>query len=254
LRNADGFGHTGYDKRNNMIRAYMNWSGGKDSSLCLHRVRQEGRYNLSCLLTSMNAAHNRISMHGVQRALLEEQARAVGLPLHTIELPEHTTTEVYATAMLKKVQELKAAGMQCAVFGDIFLEDLRQYREQQLMAAGIEAVFPLWMQDTGELMRRFLAEGFKAIVVCVNEQYLDQSFCGRLIDEDFVRDLPAGTDVCGENGEYHSFVFDGPIFQYPVSFEKGEVVRRTYPAPQSADPAAPKEYGFYFCDLLPPAL
>jgi uncharacterized protein (TIGR00290 family) len=234
-----------------MIKAYMNWSGGKDSSLCLHRVWQQQQYAVQCLLTSVNAVHNRISMHGVRRSLLEAQARAIGLPLRTIELPEQTTTETYNDILLQTAQSLQAEGLQHALFGDIFLEDLRRYREQQLAEAGISAVFPLWQENTATLMHEFLGLGFKAIIVCVNEQLLDQSFCGRLIDETFVRDLPSGVDVCGENGEYHSFVFDGPIFQQPVAFQKGEVIRRTYPAPQTGNPAAPAEYGFYFCDLLP---
>jgi len=235
----------------------MNWSGGKDSSLCLHKILQDERYNVNCLLTSVNAAHDRISMHGVRRELLNEQAKSIGLPLHTIELPEQPGMLEYEQAMLQQVTNLKAAGYTNAVFGDIFLEDLKVYREQKLATVDIQCVFPLWKISTQDLMNEFLALGFKAIIVCVNEKFLDRSFCGRLIDDSFVRDLPPGVDVCGENGEYHSFVFDGPIFNYPIPYTKGEIVYRHYEAPQTSDNTCnpmdqPSTYGFYFCDLLKP--
>lgn len=234
----------------------MNWSGGKDSSLCLHYVMQEKKFEVSCLLTSVNAVHDRISMHGVRRGLLQTQAEAVGLPLETIELPEQPGMEEYERAMQTKVAQLRADGMSHAIFGDIFLEDLKRYREEKLQSAGIECVFPLWKISTQELMQSFLQVGFKAIIVCVNEKMLDKSFCGRLIDEAFVRDLPPGVDVCGENGEYHSFVFDGPIFKQPIPFNKGEIIYRKYSAPQTNNDTCnpmnqPSAYGFYFCDLLP---
>lgn len=235
----------------------MNWSGGKDSSLCLHKILQDERYNVNCLLTSVNAAHDRISMHGVRRELLNEQAKSIGLPLHTIELPEQPGMLEYEQAMLQQVTNLKAAGYTNAVFGDIFLEDLKVYREQKLATVDIQCVFPLWKISTQDLMNEFLTLGFKAIIVCVNEKFLDRSFCGRLIDDSFVRDLPPGVDVCGENGEYHSFVFDGPIFNYPIPYTKGEIVYRHYEAPQTSDNTCnpmdqPSTYGFYFCDLLKP--
>ncbi|WP_245999590.1 adenine nucleotide alpha hydrolase [Paraflavitalea soli] len=238
-------------------KAYMNWSGGKDSSLCLHKILQDERYSVDSLLTSVNAAHDRISMHGVRRELLNEQARSIGLPLHTIELPEQPGMQEYEQAMMQQVTALKAAGYTNAVFGDIFLEDLKIYREQKLATADIRCVFPLWKIPTQHLMNEFLALGFKAIIVCVNEKFLDRSFCGRLINDSFVRDLPPGVDVCGENGEYHSFVFDGPIFNYPIPYTKGEIVYRHYGAPQTSDNSCnpmdqPSTYGFYFCDLLKP--
>lgn len=238
-----------------MINTYMNWSGGKDSSLALNRLLQNKDYNVSHLLTSVNSAHDRISMHGVRRSLLETQADAIGIPLQTIELPEQPSMEAYEAAMMNTIAALKTAGLTHAAFGDIFLEDLKVYREQKLASAGIECVFPIWKIDTAELMKEFLSLGFKAIIVCVNEQYLDKSFCGRLIDESFVRDLPPNVDVCGENGEYHSFVFDGPIFKYPIAYSKGEIVTRGYHAPANTDSNnkmdQPSAYNFYFCDLLP---
>lgn len=229
-----------------MIRAYMNWSGGKDSSLCLHRVMEERQYAVDCLLTSVNAFHDRVSMHGVRRELLELQAASIGLPLQTIELPEQPGMEEYEQAMMGKVGYLKNKGCTHALFGDIFLEDLRKYREEKLQQLDISCVFPLWKISTSQLMASFLQSGFKAIIVCVNDRFLDKSFCGRLIDDAFLRDLPDNVDPCGENGEYHSFVFDGPLFKDPVFFQKGNIVYRDYKAPSQA-PAA----GFYFCDLLP---
>jgi uncharacterized protein (TIGR00290 family) len=252
-----------------MISAYMNWSGGKDSSLCLHRVMQEGEYRIDCLLTSVNAFHDRISMHGVRRDLLIAQAASIGIPLETVELPEQPDMAQYERGIAEKVGQLKGRGCTHALFGDIFLEDLRRYREEKLQAAGIRCTFPLWKADTTELLHEFIRSGFKAVLVCVNSRWLDKSFCGRLIDDSLLRDLPGNVDPCGENGEYHSFVFDGPIFRRPVSFQKGEVVYREYRAPVTGgspsaggpavgdsaagqcftDPAAPS--GFYFCDLLP---
>jgi uncharacterized protein (TIGR00290 family) len=222
----------------------MNWSGGKDSSLCLHRALQSGHLAVDYLLTSVNAFHNRISMHGVRRELLEAQADSIRIPLQTVELPEQPGMAEYEEVMMEKVQSLKSQGCTHAIFGDIFLEDLRRYREEQLEKLGIRCEFPLWKLSTRQLVTDFIREGFKAIIVCVNEQYLDKRFCGRLIDESFLSDLPENVDPCGENGEYHSFVFEGPIFTYPIPFKKGDVVHRQYRAPGDA------QYGFYFMDLL----
>lgn len=240
-----------------MIKAYMNWSGGKDSSLALWKVLEEKKYDVRHLLTSVNAAHNRISMHGVRRELLELQAAAIGISLTTIELSEQPTMGEYETEMLQAVTKLKSKGIEHSIFGDIFLEDLRKYREENLKQANINCVFPLWKTDTKKLMQDFLQAGFKAIVVSINKKYLDKSFCGRLIDESFCNDLPANVDVCGENGEYHSFVFDGPIFRYPIPFIKGEIVYKEYKAPKDASDTChqpvsgnDKQYGFYFCDLI----
>jgi uncharacterized protein (TIGR00290 family) len=237
------------------IKAYMNWSGGKDSSLCLQRMLRDKAYSVDCLLTNINSVHDRVSMHGVRRVLLEEQCRSIGIALKTVELPEMPGMQDYERLMQEAVVSLKQEGYTTAIFGDIFLEDLRKYRESKLAGAGVQTLFPLWAVPTRQLMEEFLASGFRAVVVCVNEQYLSADFCGRLIDESFVRDLPANVDICGENGEYHSFVFDGPVFRYPVPFQKGEVVRRTYPVPKNAGDACTlsvqeAEYGFHFCDLL----
>lgn len=234
-------------------KTYINWSSGKDCALCLYKVLQRQSHDVVRLLTTINAAHNRISMHGVHRDLLIAQSRALRIPLQTIELPEMPGMQEYELQMLNAVNELKDEGCTHALFGDIFLEDLRTWRENKLREAGIVADFPLWKIPTKELIEEFLNLGFRAIVVCVNAQYLDKSFCGREINRSFINDLPSNVDPCGENGEFHSFVFDGPIFREAIPLEKGEVVYRTYPAPKSNDDCfketEPEEVGFYFCDL-----
>ena len=224
------------------ISAYMNWSGGKDSSLTLHKVLEDPAYKVDSLLTSFNAAYDRVSMHGVRRQLMEAQAASIGIPLQTIELPEQPDMSIYEQAMREKVTSLKEKGCTHAIFGDIFLEDLRRYREEKLESMGVTCIFPLWKIPSVTLMQEFLEKGFKAIIVCVNTKWLDKSFCGRIIDEDFLRDLPADVDPCGENGEYHSFVFDGPVFRYPIPFEKGDIVYKEY---NGLDGPAK----FYFCEL-----
>lgn len=237
-----------------MTRAYFNWSGGKDSALALWKILQDKKIRIEYLLTSINSFHNRISMHGVRRELLEAQVAALNIPLTTIELPEQPSMSDYEAAMIQKLNWLRNQGITHSIFGDIFLEDLKKYREEKLATAGIECIFPIWKRDTKELMREFIAAGFKAIIVCINEKFLEKSFCGRIIDNDFCNDLPAAVDICGENGEFHSFVYDGPIFNKPINFKKGEIVYKEYAVPKTADGnelAPGKNYGFYFCDLLP---
>ncbi|GAA4005619.1 diphthine--ammonia ligase [Hymenobacter fastidiosus] len=228
------------------IPVLLNWSGGKDSALALYHLLHDPRYEVAHLLTSVNAHYQRVAMHGVRVALLEAQAARIGLPLTRLELPETSDMADYERLMQAALAPLRARGIQHSAFGDIFLADLRTYREQQLARVGMQAIFPLWQRSAANILREYLALGFRAIVVCVNEHYLDQSFCGRLLDEEFLRDLPPGVDPCGENGEYHSFVFDAPYFSAPIAFERGEIVRRTYPAPAGAG-----EAGFWYCDLLP---
>lgn len=232
-------------------QAFFNWSGGKDSALALFKATQSGQYDIRRLLTNFNGDNNRVSMHGVRKELMEKQAASIGLPLVTIDLPEEPSMELYEKMMLEKVSSLKKSGCSKAIFGDIFLEDLKAYREKQLNQAGIDCIFPLWKIDTSVLIREFIDAGFKAIIVCVNEQYLDKSFCGNILDESLINDLPQGVDVCGENGEFHSFVFDGPVFKNPILFKKGELVYKQYKAPETGEtPGAGLKYGFWFCDLL----
>jgi len=238
-----------------MHKAYFNWSGGKDSALALYYALQSN-LNIQTLLTNVNAVHNRVSMHGVRRSLLEAQASAIGLPLCTIELPEQPLMSDYEQAVIQKLTALKEANFDSAVFGDIFLEDLKQYREKQLATVGFKAIFPLWKRNTTELMHEFIDLGFKTVVVCIKAEVLDESFAGRVIDKDFLKDLPAQVDPCGENGEFHTFVYDGPIFKKSVAFTVGEKVFREYIAPKDnkdqcfSPQPQPANMGFWFCDLL----
>ncbi|HLJ24970.1 MAG TPA: diphthine--ammonia ligase [Candidatus Acidoferrales bacterium] len=212
------------------------WSGGKDSAMALHALREQGECRVTALLTTITDAYDRISMHGVRRELLERQAESIGLPLHSVRIPPQCINATYEARMKEALEEHFALGVRSVAFGDIFLEDLRQYREKNLAQAGMQAIFPIWKRDTRELAREFLRLGFRAIAVCIDPRVLDASFAGRELDAAFFADLPPGVDPCGENGEFHTFVFDGPIFQSPISCHAGEKVMRD---------------GFYFCDLLP---
>ncbi|WP_343609494.1 diphthine--ammonia ligase [Chryseobacterium oranimense] len=231
-------------------KAVFNWSSGKDSALALYKIQQENKTEITTLLTSINKEFQRISMHGVHVSLLEKQAESMGIPLIKMELPKEPSMEEYRDIMSKTMTDIQSLGITRSVFGDIFLEDLRQYREDQLKAIGMEAVFPLWKQNTTDLIHEFLSLGFKTIVTCVNETYLDKSFAGRVIDRNFINDLPKNVDPCGENGEFHTFTFDGPIFKAPVPFEIGETVKKTYPKPKASPEEEDGEYVFWFCDLI----
>lgn len=231
-------------------KAIFNWSSGKDSSLALYKILEENKYEVTSLLTSINKQFQRISMHGVRVSLLEKQAESLGLPLIKMELPAEPSMEEYREIMRQTMNEIKSTGVTHSVFGDIFLEDLRKYREDQLKTVGMKGVFPLWKDNTSDLIREFLDSGFKTIVTCVNETYLDKSFAGRVIDQDFIKDLPENVDPCGENGEFHTFTFNGPIFKSPVKFEVGEMVKKTYPKPKSEENGEDGEYVFWFCDLM----
>jgi uncharacterized protein (TIGR00290 family) len=212
------------------------WSGGKDSAMALHALGAEKSVRITGLLTTVTDEYDRISMHGVRRALLERQAESLGLPLHAVLIPPQCVNATYEARMKDALEQHLARGVRRVAFGDIFLEDLRVYREQNLAKVGMEAVFPIWKRDTRELARELIRLGFRAIAVCIDPRVLDPCFAGRELDESFFRDLPPGVDPCGENGEFHTFVFDGPIFHTPIHFRAGETVLRD---------------GFYFCDLLP---
>jgi uncharacterized protein (TIGR00290 family) len=212
------------------------WSGGKDSAMALHALQSAREYRVTALLTTVTEEYDRISMHGVRRVLLERQAASIGLPLHAVLIPPQCINATYEARMKQALSEHLARGVERVAFGDIFLEDLRVYREKNLAQIEMRALFPIWKRDTRELARDFVRNGFRAITVCVDPRVLDPSFAGRVLDESFFADLPPGVDPCGENGEFHTFVFDGPVFQTPIHFLIGEKVMRD---------------GFYFCDLLP---
>ncbi|HXE32441.1 MAG TPA: diphthine--ammonia ligase [Verrucomicrobiae bacterium] len=212
------------------------WSGGKDSAMALHTLLRQTDVEIVALLTTVTEGYERISMHGVRRELLERQAQSIGLPLHEVRIPPQCVNPIYEARMEEALRVHLEKGVRKVAFGDIFLEDLRAYREKRLACLGMTALFPIWKRDTRELIRSFHAHRFRAVAVCVDSKVLDPSFAGRELEDSFFRDLPPHADPCGENGEFHTFVFDGPIFQSPIPVRTGEIVNRD---------------GFVFCDLLP---
>lgn len=232
------------------LKTYFNWSTGKDASLAYYYLLKDKNYQIDMLVTSINSHYNRVSMHGLRRELLEKQAEEMGLLLRTIELPEQPTMEVYNTKMEETVSQLKLEGYTHCGFGDIFLEDLRAYREEQLATFDIHGCFPLWKKDTKALLLELLELGFKAVVVCIKSELLDVSFIGRQVDESFINDLPENVDPCGENGEFHTFCYDGPIFKNPIRFSLGEKVYKAYRSPkEDSNSENASSMGFWFCDL-----
>lgn len=229
-------------------KAFINWSSGKDATMALYKMLQEKEYSVEKLFTVVNRENDRISMHGLHRSLLEAQAKAIGIPLEILELNPDPSMDSYNAGMKQKLEKFKSEGFDFTIFGDIFLEDLKVYRENQLKPTGVTPLFPIWKIDSVELLKGFIANGFKAILVCTDAQLLPKEFCGRVIDESFLDDLPEGVDPCGENGEFHTFCFDGPIFKHPVPFTKGEIVYKTYPKPNAKDDS--EEIGFWYCDLF----
>jgi uncharacterized protein (TIGR00290 family) len=224
------------------------WSGGKDSAMALHALLQQKHLRVVALLTTVTegrvpgfvltnpgSTEDRIAMHGVRRELLVRQAKSIGLPLHEVRIPPQCVNSIYEARMEEALRLFYDQGVRKVAFGDIFLEDLRAYREKNLARIGMMALFPIWKRDTRELIQFFHQQRFRAVAACIDSKILDASFAGRELDESFFRDLPASADPCGENGEFHTFVFDGPIFQSPIAFRTGEFVNRD---------------GFVFCDLL----
>jgi uncharacterized protein (TIGR00290 family) len=225
------------------------WSGGKDSAMALYALLQRNDVRVTALLTTITegrvpgfvltnsgSTEERISMHGVRRELLLRQAESIGLSLHEVRIPPQCVNPIYEARMEEALRLHYDQGVRTVAFGDIFLEDLRAYREKNLARMGMTALFPIWKRETRELIRHFHVLRFRAIAACIDSKILDPSFAGRELDESFFTDLPAQADPCGENGEFHTFVFDGPIFHSPLRIQKGEVVNRD---------------GFVFCDLLP---
>ena len=213
------------------------WSGGKDSAMSLHEILMNNSYKLLALLTTITEDYNRISMHGVQAVLLEQQAESIGFPVDKIYITKNATNEEYEEKMRDKLMHYKSQGVSSVVFGDIFLEDLKKYREKKLMSLGMKGIFPVWKRDTTELAHTFIGLGFKAVITCIDSKVLDKKFIGREFDESFLNELPSSVDPCGENGEFHSFVYDGPIFKKELLYEKGDIIL--------------KSNRFYFCDLMP---
>ena len=220
-----------------MKKILYSWSGGKDSAMALHELLKERAYEVAALLTVVTKDYGRISMHGVRQELLESQASALGLPLEKVFITKKSDNKEYELRMKKVLMRYKKLGIEAVAFGDIFLEDLKKYREERLREAGFKGIFPIWKRNTHELAETFIDLGFKAVISCVDSKVLDKRFSGRLFDRQFLSELPSSVDPCGENGEFHSFVYDGPIFKKPVSFRVGETVLR--------------EERFYYTDILP---
>jgi len=219
-----------------MQKLVLSWSGGKDSAMSLYELRRNKQYEIVGLLTTVTQDYDRISMHGVRRILLEQQAESVGVPLRKILIPKACTNEIYERLLTEEMERLKQEGIFKFAFGDIFLQDLKDYREQNLAKVGMQGVFPVWKRNSRELVESFINLCFKSIITTCDPRVIGEEFCGRVIDERFLSELPASVDPAGENGEFHSFTFDGPIFKQPVSFTIGEKVLRD---------------GFWFCDLVP---
>lgn len=225
-------------------KAVFCWSGGKDSALALHRVQQEGKFEVVALLTTLNDNYRRISMHGVREELLDMQAESIGLPLVKVWVKAGSNAE-YEKQMGEALNRLKDEGVTHVIFGDIFLEDLRAYRENNLAKVGLQAHFPLWKQDTKLLIGQFLQEGFETITCCINSNYLEEGFVGRKIDESFISSLPANVDPCGENGEFHTFCYKGPIFKKTIPVAVGEKVFKPL-----TDFGVEREGGFWYAELM----
>lgn len=232
-------------------KALFCWSGGKDSALCLYEVLLEGKYEVKYLLTTINENFKRISMHGVQEELLEKQAAAIGIPLLKMYVKEGSYEE-YERKMEELLLQAKSEGIDHVIFGDIFLEDLRKYREDKLAKIAMNGVFPLWKKNTKELIDHFISLKFKTITCCINDFYLSEEHVGVEIDAKFVESLPNNVDPCGENGEFHTFCFDGPIFKNKIGFNLGEKVYK--PVEVRDDSVCSTDVnpkGFWFCDLIP---
>jgi uncharacterized protein (TIGR00290 family) len=232
-------------------KAIFSWSGGKDSSYCLHKVLSENEFEISYLLTTVNANFKRVSMHGVREELLDKQAGSIDIPLLKVLVSEGTNDE-YERQMHALLIKAKSEGIEHVIFGDIFLDDLRIYRENNLAKVDMKAVFPLWKIDTTELIHDFIAKDFKTITCCVNDAYLNETWVGKEIDKNFVKELPPNVDPCGENGEYHTFCYEGPIFKNKIIFMIGEKIYKPLEIKTTDEFCSPtvKTKGFWFVDLV----
>lgn len=221
------------------------WSGGKDSALALHRLLKDPQYRVVSLLTTFNTEMDRVSMHGVRRQLMRKQVEQIGLPFVEMEVSA-SSNEAYEESLRKELIRLKQQGVEWVAFGDIFLEDLRSYRESKLAEVGMNAVFPLWGNDTRALLNEFWEQGFSSVLCCVNARFLGEEFLGKELDRSLLQEFPEKMDPCGENGEYHSFCWEGPIYQEAIVFQLGEKVYREFPSAEG-NPIP----GFWYIDLIP---
>jgi len=236
-----------------MTQAIFNWSGGKDSSLALYHTLRNPEINIKYLVTTVNDAVDRISMHGVRVELLIKQAESIGIPLYQIRLPEMPGMKEYDDTMRYHLSKFRDEGITHSIFGDIFLEDLKNYRDARLAEVGMKGIYPLWKRDTHELINEFLALGFGTVIACTQQRL--ENIVGKEIDRELINNLPNDVDVCGENGEFHTFAFKGPIFSKEINYRTGEKVFKEYKAPKNADDSCvtgntPAISGFWYCDLL----
>ena len=213
------------------------WSGGKDSTMALYELQMTHGYEIAALLTTITEDYDRVSIHGIRQILLERQADSLGFPLEKVFISKNASNEEYEYKMRDILEKYLSAGVSSVAFGDIFLEEVRKYRQDNLSKIGMTAIFPIWGRNTTELAHRFIDLGFKAVITCVDSNVLDRTFVGRVFDEQFLSELPSSIDPCGENGEFHSFVYDGPIFRKRILHTIGEVILR--------------DNRFYYCDLIP---
>jgi len=232
-------------------RSIFNWSGGKDSALALYHCLQNPELDIRYLVTTINDAADRISMHGVRTELLIRQAESIGMPLYQIRLPEMPDMDTYDRTMRRHLEHFREEGITHSIFGDIFLEDLKAYRDERLAELGMTGIYPLWKRDSHELINEFFELGFGTVIACVKESL--ENIAGEEITPALIRSLPKDVDVCGENGEFHTFAFKGPIFSKEIKYKVGEKVFKEYKSPVVAggDPAENKISGFWYCDLLP---
>lgn len=229
-----------------MKRAFVGWSGGKDCALALHKVVQEGIYHPEYLMTNVSSETQRVSMHGVRKELITRQEFSLGIKGRKVYLSAGHTFETYNQYMRHECELMKQRGVEYAVYGDIFLEDLKRYREEKLAEVGLQGVFPLWKIPSKKVYEEFVGLGYKSMIICVDETKLGKEFLGRTLEEELLQQFPEGVDCCGENGEFHTFTYAGPLFKTPVAFATGETVYRTYKSPQGEGGS-----GFYFLDLVP---
>jgi uncharacterized protein (TIGR00290 family) len=236
------------------IKASISWSGGKDSAFALYKILRSGHYDVVSLHTVINEETRRVGMHGVHEDLIERQAESVGIPLQKIYLETSESHAAYEALMKLSYRIFADAGVEAVVFGDIFLEDLKKFREQLIRPSGVMPVFPLWKLDSKKMIDDFINAGFKTLICAANAKFFKPEAMGKLIDHHFVSSLPADVDACGENGEFHTFVYDGPIFKKPVVVSKGEIITKQYQYRQQNADGSFKDLQseFLFQDLLPP--
>ncbi len=214
----------------------LSWSGGKDSSLALHEIQKNGKYEIISLITTVTSDFDRVSIHGLRTDLLEQQAESLNIPLEKVLISKNAANDEYENRFIDVLNKFKEVGISQVVFGDLFLEDIKKYRETLLGQIEMKCLFPIWKLDTAKLAQNFIDTGFKAVIVCVDSSQLDGQFVGREFDKQFLNDLPSGIDPCGENGEFHTFTYDGPIFNNPIEHRLGEIVLR--------------DERFYYCDIF----